>query len=53
MLTTLQSDLKYSSATKIVPQRLMNSLVRLALGIGNRLQDDIERQIGNTPELLV
>ena len=25
MLTTLQSDLKYSRATKIVPQRLMNS----------------------------
>lgn len=35
MLTTLQSDLKYSSATKIVPQRLMNSFPAV---IGSLLQ---------------
>lgn len=35
MLATLQSDRKYSSATKIVPQRLMNSFPKLA---GNLLQ---------------
>lgn len=35
MLKTLQSDLKYSSATKTVPQRLMNSFPAL---IGSLLQ---------------